>query len=171
VTPRALDSLSREELIALVLAQAEQIRALQARIAALEEQLTGPPKTPRNSSLPPATGQKENRAERRRKGRKGRPGVARVLAEHPDAVREVFAPTCTGCGQPVMPGDQPELAHAYDHIDLPPIRPIVTRVNLRRGACPGCGTHVAAPASRGLQLGSPFGPGIVALVTICTRTT
>jgi len=147
------------------LAQAEQIRTLQARLAALEEQLTGPPKTPRNSSLPPATGQKENRAERRRKKRKGRPGVARVLAEHPDAVREVFAPTCTGCGQPVMSGDQPELAHAYDHIDLPPIRPVVTRVNLRRGTCPCCGARVSAAAPDDMPVGSPFGPGIVALAT------
>jgi transposase len=165
VTARALDSLTREELTALVLAQAEQIRTLQARLAALEEQLTGPPKTPRNSSLPPATGQKENRAERRRKKRKGRPGVARVLAEHPDAVREVFAPTCTGCGQPVMSGDQPELAHAYDHIDLPPIRPVVTRVNLRRGTCPCCGARVSAAAPDDMPVGSPFGPGIVALAT------
>jgi transposase len=165
VTPRALDSLSREELIALVLAQAEQIRTLQARITALEQQLKGPPRTPRNSSLPPATGQKENRPGRGRKPRKGRPGVARALAEHPDDVREVFAVTCAGCGQPITPADQPELAHAYDHIDLPPIRPLVTRVNLRRGACPCCGARVTAPAPDDMPFGSPFGPGIVALVT------
>src|SRR6476469_7070865 len=99
MTPQALDSLSREELVALVLAFSEQVRTLQARIAELEQQLKGPPKTPRNSSLPPSAGQKENRPERGRKVRKGRPGVARALAEHPDDVREVFAATCTGCGQ------------------------------------------------------------------------
>src|SRR3954471_23741454 len=93
MTPQALDSLSREELVALVLAFSEQVRTLQARIAELEQQLKGPPKTPRNSSLPPSAGQKENRPERGRKVRKGRPGVARALAEHPDDVREVFAAT------------------------------------------------------------------------------
>jgi len=165
MTPQALDSLSREELVALVLAFSEQVRTLQARIAELEQQLKGPPKTPRNSSLPPSAGQKENRPERGRKVRKGRPGVARALAEHPDDVREVFAATCTGCGQPVTPADQPDLAHAYDHIDLPPLRPIVTRVTLHRGACSCCGARVSAPAPHDMPAGSPFGPGIVALVT------
>src|SRR6478609_7559718 len=164
MTPQALDSLSREELVALVLAFSEQVRTLQARIAELEQQLKGPPKTPRNSSLPPSAGQKENRPERGRKTRKGRPGVARALAEHPDDVREVFAATCTDCGQPVMPADQPEVAHAYDHIDLPPLRPIVTRVNLHRGACSCCQKRVGAPAPEGFEAGSPFGPGLSALI-------
>src|SRR3954451_78480 len=165
MTPQALDSLSREELVALVLAFSEQVRTLQARIVELEQQLKGPPKTPRNSSLPPSAGQKENRPERGRKVRKGRAGVARALAEHPDDVRAVFATTCKGCGQPVTPADQPELAHAYDHIDLPPLRPIVTRVNLHRGACSCCGARLSAPAPHDMPAGSPFGPGIVALVT------
>jgi transposase len=174
MTPEAVESLSREELIALVLALSEQaahalvlseqVRTLQALVAELEAQLKGPPKTPRNSSLPPAAGQKENRPERGRTARKSRPGVARALAEHPDAVREVFAVTCTGCGQPMTEADQPELAHAYDHIDLPPIRPIVTRVNLHRGACSCCGARVTAAAPDDMPLGSPFGPGIVGLV-------
>jgi transposase len=165
MTPEALESLGREELVALVLRLFEQVSALQARVLDLEAQLKGPPKTPRNSSLPPATGQKKSRPERGRKARKGRPGVARALAEHPDHVREVFAVTCTGCGQPMTPADQPQLAHAYDHIDLPPIRPIVTRVNLHRGACPCCGARVTASAPSEMPAGSPFGPGIVALVT------
>jgi transposase len=175
MTPQALDSLSREELVALVLALSEQVaqvlalteqvRMLQARVAELEEQLKEPPKTPRNSSLPPAAGRKENRPERGRKRRKGRPGVARALAGNPDHVREVFAVTCTGCGQPVTSADQREVAHAYDHIDLPPLRPIVTRVNLHRGACSCCGARVSAPSPDDMPLGSPFGPGIVALVT------
>src|SRR3954464_13900728 len=175
MTPPALDSLSRDDLIALVLALSEQIaqvatlseqvRTLQARIAELEEQLKGPPKTPRNSSLPPSTGQKENRPKRGRTARKGRPGVARALAENPDHVRAVFATTCTGCGQPVTQADQPELAHAYDHIDLPPLPPIVTRGHLHRGACSCCGARLSAPAPHDMPAGSPFGPGIVALVT------
>ena len=61
--------------------------------------------------------------------------------------------------------DQPELAHAYDHIDLPPIRPVITRVHLRRGSCPCCGTRVTAAAPHDMAPGSPFGPGIVALVS------
>ena len=94
--PEALASLSKDELVALVLALMQQNRALRARIAEIEARLGLPPKTPDNSSLPPAKGQKQNRPERRRKPRKGRSGVARQLAAQPDVVREVLALRCTG---------------------------------------------------------------------------
>jgi len=58
-----LDSLSNKELIGLVLAQVEQIAALQSRVAELEAKLGKPPKTPDNSSLPPSQGQKATRPE------------------------------------------------------------------------------------------------------------
>jgi len=74
--------------------------------------------------------------------------VARALAEHPGAVREVFCRTCTGCGKSMMPADQPEIAHTYDHINLPPIRLIVTRVKLQRGPCLCCGAPVPARPGR-----------------------
>jgi len=54
--------------------------------------------------------------------------------------------------------------HTYDHIDLPPIKPVTTRVNLHRGCCPGCGQHVTATPPADLPPGRPFGPGISALV-------
>src|SRR5271167_3609033 len=117
MTPEAVDSLSKEELVALVLAQMEQIRllteqnaALTARVAEFEARLNVPPKTPGNSSLPPSKGEKANRAGKEKKPRKGRPGVARKLAEAPDDVREVFADTCPGCGKRIAgapPADMP----------------------------------------------------------------
>jgi transposase len=73
----------RDERIDELLAQ---VKALNARIAELEAKRGGPSKTPDNSSLPPSRGQKANAeppAVKRR--RKGRPGVARKLAENPDA--------------------------------------------------------------------------------------
>ena len=39
-------------------------------------------------------------------------------------------------------GDQPDV-HAYDHIDLPEIKPVVTRVNIHSGHCPCCGKRIA----------------------------
>src|ERR671927_1043641 len=98
MAPEALVALSKDEVVALVLALMEQNRALQARIAKLEARLGLPPKTSDNSSLPPAKGPKPNRPERQHKPRQGRPGVARQLATTPDVVREVLAPRCTGCG-------------------------------------------------------------------------
>jgi transposase len=73
MTPEALDSLSKQELIALVLAQMEQIRLLTARVEELEARLNIPPKTPGNSSLPPSKGQKANRPEKAKKERKAGP--------------------------------------------------------------------------------------------------
>ena len=54
MTPEALDSLSRQDLIALVVSQVEQINVLQARVSELEALFDVPPKTPDNSSLPPS---------------------------------------------------------------------------------------------------------------------
>jgi hypothetical protein len=71
----ALEPLPREDLIALILAQAAQIEALTQRVAEPEARLGQPPKSPDNSSVPPSQGRKANRAERRAaKKRKGRPG-------------------------------------------------------------------------------------------------
>lgn len=162
MTPEALDSLSRQDLIALVLALMEQNAAFAARVADLEARLNTPPKTPGNSSLPPSKGQKVNKPEKAKKERKGRPGVARKLAENPDRVLEAFAEICPHCGKLASPADQPNV-HAYDHIDLPQIKPVVTRVNLHSGACGQCGHRIAGTPPAGMQPGSPFGPGVGAL--------
>jgi transposase len=169
MTPGALDSLSKQELIALVLAQMEQLRflteqnkALAARVAELEAKLNLPPKTPGNSSLPPSKGQKTNKPEKAKKERKGRPGVARKLAENPDYIRDEFADLCPKCGKAASPDDQRDV-HAYDHIDLPEIKPVVTRVNIHSGACLHCGERIAGAPPAGMPPGSPFGPGIAAL--------
>jgi transposase len=159
----SLEKLDKSELIALIVALSEQNAALSARVAALEARLNIPPKTPDNSSLPPSAGQKANRPEAPKPPRKGRPGVTRALCPDPDHVREVYAKACNGCGTRLSQADQPDIT-AYDHIDLPPIKPVTTRVHLHRGACPCCGKRVVATPPADMPAGSPFGPGIVALV-------
>ena len=159
----SLGKLDKSELITLILALVEQNAALTARVAALEAKLNIPPKTPDNSSLPPSAGQKTNRPEGPKPPRKGRPGVTRALDPNPDRVRNIYAKACSGCGARLAKADQPDV-HAYDHIDLPPIKPVTTRINLHRCACPRCGKRVAATPPADMPPGSPFGPGIVALV-------
>jgi transposase len=159
----ALERLSKDDLIALVLALADQVEKLSARVAALEAEAGKPPKTPDNSSVPPSKGEKANRPERAKKQRPGRPGTSRALAEHPDRTVEAFADACPHCQQPLIPADQPEV-HAYDHLDLPPIKPVVTRIERHRGVCPCCRKGFSAPVPEGLEPGSPFGPSIVALI-------
>jgi transposase len=171
VTDAGLLALSHDELIALILsqhaqieAQAQQISVLTARVAELEAKLAAPPKTPDNSSLPPSKGQKANLPDPAGKPpRRSRPGVARALSAHPDKIIEAMLSACPHCDRALGPTDQPEI-HAYDHVELPPIRPFVTRIKRHSGVCPGCRKHVAAPVPEGLEPGSPFGPGVCALI-------
>jgi transposase len=170
MTRDALLALSKEDLVALVLAQQARIEALTAQVAALTEQVAAlqarlkvPPKTPDNASTPPSQGEKPNRPDRPGKRRRGRPGVARALAEHPDHVIEATLAACPHCAHPLGPADQAAI-HAYDHVDLPPIRAIVTRVNRHHGTCPCCRQRLAAPVPAGFEPGSPFGPGLCALI-------
>ena len=159
----ALESLSKDALIALVLAQAEQNQALAKRVAELEAKLGQPAKTPSNSSTPPSKGEKAKRPEKPKKRRKGRPGVTRQLEENPDKVIEAVAETCPHCGHGLSPEDQPDI-HPYDHVELPPIKPETTRVNRHRGTCPCCRQGFSAPVPPGLEPGSPFGPNLQALI-------
>ena len=148
MAPGTLDSLDKDDLQPLVpallgridalLAQmktlVEQNQALLARIAELEARPGQPPqppsKSPTNSSLPPSSGQKANVADpqpAQKKQRKGRPGVTRELCPSPDAVRDIYAERWT-CGTALSAAGQ-DIAHAYDHIDLPPIKPVSKRVS------------------------------------------
>jgi transposase len=165
-----LSQLSKDDLIALILAQADvvgrqkaQIEALAKRVEELEAKLGKPPKTPDNSSLPPSRGQKPNRAERRAAKRKGHPGASRALSVRPDRVVETMAETCPHCDHALSAANQPEY-HAYDHVELPAIRPVVTRIHRHRGVCPCCRRGFSAPAPEGMAPGSPFGPGLAALI-------
>jgi transposase len=171
MAPEKLDSLDAESLKPLLhqlLARIDDLLAenkkLLARVAELEAKLGQPPKTPDNSSLPPSRGQKADVSDTvaGKPQRKGRPGVTRMLAETPDATRRFHAERCA-CGAVLGAAGQ-ELAKEYDHIDIPPIRPVTTRIELFRATCPCCKARVTASAPADMPEGSPFGPGIASIV-------
>jgi transposase len=89
--------------------------------------------------------------------------VTRALAEHPDRIIAATLTACPHCEHALRPVDLPDI-RADDHIDLPLIRPITTRINRHRGACRCCRKDVTAKAPKGFEPGSPFGPGIEALL-------
>jgi transposase len=171
MAPGKLDSLDADRLKPLVqqlLMRIDdllaQIKAQNARIAELEAKLGQPPKTPDNSSLPPSRGQKANaEPPASKRPRKGRPGVTRALAESPDATRRFYAERCA-CGTVLGDAGQ-ELAKEYDHIDIPPIRPTTTRIELFRATCPCCKKRVTASAPADMPEGTPFGPNVTSIVT------
>jgi transposase len=173
--PPNLDHLSHAEKDALIRTLSAQVHSLTARIADLEAKLGDPGKTPDNSSLPPSKGQKPNQPEKARRvgprkgsvGRKGGGPLARVLARplalFPDETVTAKAPACAHCQTALTDADQ-VLHGRYDKIDLPVVRPIVTRVERYAGHCPCCGGVTLAPVPVGMEDGSPFSINIVALM-------
>jgi transposase len=129
--------------------------------------LSSCPKTPDNSSLPPSKGQKPHRAEKTkrngpRQGSLGRKGGGRSLARNPDATVVAKALACVHCQAALSDADQ-VLHDLYDKVDLPPVRPVVTRVERYAGHCPRCDQVSLAPVPQGLEPGTPFSVNILAL--------
>ena len=159
----ALRTLDKEALIELILAQAEAILALTARIAELEARLGLPPKTPDNSSVPPSTGQKPSSPSTPKPKAKPHAGAHRPLHPNPKTLRAIHAQTCQHCGIDVSRTPQ-RACEAYDRIEIPQIEPDVTRVTLFGGVCPCCRKGFKALAPAGLERGSPFGENLRAFV-------
>jgi transposase len=162
-----LAHLSHPEKDALIRALWAQVQSLTARIADLEARLGEPGKTPDNSSLPPSKGQKPNQPEKAtrvgpRQGSLGRKGGGRPLACDPDETVTAKPVACAHCRCALSDADQ-VLHGRYDKIDLPVVRPLVTRVERYAGHCPCCGGVTLAAIPTGLEDGSPFSVNIVAL--------
>jgi transposase len=85
------------------------------------------------------------------------------LSASPDQTIEAKAANCPHCDHRLSDADQQQ-AHAYDHIELPPVRPVTTRVNLHRGVCPCCQKRFVAKAPENMPPGSPFGPNVAAMI-------
>lgn len=147
---------------ALIAAQAETIALLTQRLAELEARL-GPPKTPDNSSTPPSHGRKGSSEPLPKAKGKPHRGAYRSLHPDPTARRDILAVACPHCGVDVSQIPQTPCA-AYDHIDIPAIKPDVTRVTLHGGVCPCCAKTYRAAPPHDMPRGSPFGPGLRALV-------
>ncbi len=162
-----LSRLTHEEKDALILALWAQVQALTARVAELEAKLGTPTKTPDNSSLPPSQGNKPERTEKAarhgpRQGSLGRKGGGRSLTAAPDEVVTARPVRCAHCQAAL--GEADHVLHGrYDKIDLPKVAPVVTRVERYAGHCRCCGGTTLAPVPEGLEPGTPFSVGIVAL--------
>jgi transposase len=156
----------KDDLILSLLPLVGRLDAALARIAELEKRLAAferPPKNPDNSSLPPSRGQKPDRPAGDKVLRKSRPGVGRELEQNPDRIVDARLDACPHCAA-AFPASQQTPQQVYDRIELPPIKPDVTRVRLFGGTCACCGGRAIAVAPSGLQPGSPFGQSIAALV-------
>ena len=153
--PTPYDDLSREQLIELVVERDATIAALNARVAALEEQVRrllerlGAPPTPDNSGIPPSQGKKANRPDRAPQPKPPRRGFhRRALHPNPDAVVDRRPERCRHCGGAALTQVGVE---SYDHHELVAKPVLVTRVNLGVCACACCGRRTTAESPAGME--------------------
>ena len=137
--------------------------------AELRAKLKLPPKSPDNSSTPPSRGQKASEGEQRKPKGKPHAGAHRQLHPNPTHYCEIAATHCVHCHADVS-GVEQTVVHTYDRIEIPEIKPEVTRVTLLGALCPACEQPFKAQPPAGLEPGSPFGPNLRAF-TIYLRVT
>ena len=171
-----LKQLSNEAKEALIVELWQEIQKLTAALATTGEAKPNkvPTKTSKNSSTPPSKGFKGNIKPSKiegvkRAGSVGRAGGGREL--HPDPDQTIIAQlkNCPQCGEKVTTAAQ-KLQSVYEKIELPPIRPIITRIERYGGQCACCQTEYVAPVPLGMEPGSPFGSSIQSLVTYLRYT-
>lgn len=169
--------LSREELVEIVLAQAQRFAILETALLELQaevkklqgelEKRQKPPTDSSNSSQPPSRDWKRNMAAERQKHRHGPPlgrrHHKRQLVANPDRVVEVKAQRCGSC-QADLAGEAGELLAVNQITEIPPAQAEVIEVRQYRVLCPQCGSrHVARPPA-GLEMKRRFGARLEALV-------
>jgi transposase len=169
-----LERLSEREKDALIIALWAEVQRLQTRVDELEARLRVPVKDARNSSVPPSHTRKANPPPRpptatRREASVGRAGGGRPLHPNPDQVIIAKAKVCPHCGDAVSEAGQ-SLQAVYEKIEVPPVKPIVTRVEQYGGRCARCGQPYMAPVPAGMEPGSPFGASVQSLATYLRYT-
>ena len=162
LTRQALESLSKEQLIEIVLKQDDRIAELERRLGMNSQNSSKPPSSDllgtERPKLPP-TG-------RRPGGQPGHPGHCRrmVPLDRVDKIVPLKPLRCRHCGASLSGEDRSPLRHQVT--ELPPIRPIVTEYQRHRLACPRCGQSTLAELPPGVD-GSPFDERLRAVIAIC----
>jgi transposase len=139
--------MSREELLALVLAQAKTIESLTRRVAELERLLgadSGNSSRPPSSDAPWAKQPAKKRSARTRSGRKpgkqpGSVSASRRLVDDADAVFEVRAGRCQRCEESLAEAEETSRVRRQVVDASPPPPPVVTEYQVISLRCGGCG--------------------------------
>jgi transposase len=162
---------SREELIALIRAQAAEIAALKTRIAELERRLG---LNSSNSSKPPSSdGLKKparvrslrEKSKRKPGGQTGHAGETLRQSAEPDKIEHHFPLACVECGTPLTQ-DMAQEGHAARQVfDLPEPKPlIVTEHRVHTCCCVACGAKTRAAFPEGVNAPVQYGARIAAFV-------
>jgi transposase len=163
VDREALSQLSKDALIALLLAQEARIAELERRLGLNSSNSGKPPssdglkKPARVSSLREPSGKKTG-------GQKGHPGETLCQVTKPDSTIDHYPQACAGCGKSLT------AATATGHVarqvfDLPEPRPlIVTEHRAHTCHCAACGTQTRGVFPAGVTAPVQYGTRISAFV-------
>lgn len=167
-----MEELSREELVALVVAQAEAIEVLRARVAELERRLS---RNSGNSSMPPSADdvlpgragparRASGAAKGKRGKRKGAGGSSLAWSLDPDDTVPHRPRGACGCGADLAGAAELGVARSHQVHDVPLVTARVVQHDLYRVRC-GCGReHVAGQPDRVAAAPVSYGPNLLALV-------
>lgn len=170
--PQELNDLSREELIQIILKQAQLIEAMQKEVEVLrlkiEKLQKKPPRNSKNSSQPPSQDQKPgrqvNRPKRKHGPAQGHQKHERKFVEQPDHVMELKATRCSSC-QADLREQGAELVNINQITELPPAQVEVIEVRQYGVTCQECGHVEIQPPPVGLEMERRFGARLEATVT------
>jgi transposase len=161
---------SREELIALIMAQAAEIAVLKAKIAELERRLglnssnSGKPPASDGLKKPPRTRSSREPSGKPPGGQKGHKGETLEQVAVPDQVIDHFPPSCAACGL-AMTAEMSTGHSARQVFDLPEPAPLVVAEHRAHDCrCVGCGAHTRAGFPAGVNAPVQYGPRIAAFV-------
>jgi transposase len=157
----ALNQLSKDELIALLLAQEARIADLERRLGLNSSNSGKPPssdglkKPLRTSSLRQPSGKKPG-------GQQGHPGETLCRSATPDAVIDHYPPSCAACGARLTEAMATDFV-ARQVFDLPEPQPLIVTEHRAHGCrCAACGSRtratfpdwVTAPVQYGKRIGA-----------------
>jgi len=157
----ALNRLSQDELIALLLAQEARIAELERRLG-LNSSNSGKPPSSDGLKKPPRTSSLRERSGKRTGGQKGHPGETLRGRQTPDAFIDHYPPSCAACGAPLTEAMATDFV-ARQVFDLPEPQPlIVTEHRAHVCRCVACGSQtrasfpawVTAPVQYGKRIGA-----------------
>ena len=136
---------------------------LESSHLASEREQGCPEKNSCTSSVPPSRDRKAMRKGSKPGGAKaGHEGHSRKLCATPDIIQDHRPLHCDSCNGLLGSDALGHIIGEYDAIELPKVKPIITRHRRFCLCCPACGVKTPAPVPEAAQ-GTPFGPGIHAL--------
>jgi len=170
MTRDELEHLSREELIDLVLRQAQRLTdfeqlmtEMRAELEKVRQERNEPPKPPptsKNSSQAPSRDQKVNQPNdkpQRKHGRgSGHQKAERVWVADPDEIVELKPERCPAC-QYDLHRATASLVKVNQMIELPEPKAKIIEVRQYEVKCPGCGQSRVVEPPEGLELDRVFG--------------